>query len=61
MGTDKERYPELQKFAKELARSIILKINERAPEIESEAHYKQRVLLNLLISELETIIRRDGY
>lgn len=61
MGTDKERYPELQKFAEELARNIIAKINESAPRIESEAHYKQRVLLHLLISELEIIIKRDGY
>jgi len=61
MGTDKERYPELHKFAEELARNVIANINERAPKIESEAHYKQRVLLQLLISELEIIIRRDGY
>jgi hypothetical protein len=61
MGTDKERYPELYKFAQELARNVIVKINESAPEIESEAHYKQRLVLRFLISELESIVMQNGY
>ncbi len=61
MGTDKERYPELYKFARELARDVIVKINEKAPDIESEAHYKQKLVLELLISELEDIVQHNGY
>ncbi len=61
MGTDKERYPELYKFAQELARDVIAKINERAPKIEPEAQYKQIHVLELLISELESIGQHYGY
>jgi hypothetical protein len=61
MGTDKERYPELYKFAKALARNVVVKINERAPKIESEAHYEQRIVLQFLISELERIVQHNGY
>ena len=53
MGTTKERCPELYKFAQELARDVIKRINERAPKIDSDASYKQKCVLELLIAELE--------
>jgi hypothetical protein len=61
MGTEKERYPELYKFALELVRDIIVKIENRAPNIESEARYKQKCVLEILISELESIVQHYGY
>jgi hypothetical protein len=51
MGTNKEKYPELYKFTQELARDVIAKINERAPKIKPDAQYKQKIVLELLISE----------
>jgi len=61
MGTNKERYPELYKFAQELASDIITKINERAPKIKPDAQYKQKIVLELLITELESIGQHFGY
>jgi len=53
MEPDKEKYPELQKLAQKIARTVIIKINEDAPRIKTDAVYKEQATLELLIDELQ--------
>ncbi len=47
------QYPELTALARELADNLCCEINRRAPAIESEMRYREKYVLEELISILE--------